>query len=120
MEGKIGLFGRARHRRYNFSKYRFGCLDEDLLPAHLVVLLLHVDGPQDVQDALPGVAAPRGPSLLGQKSVSEKNYVDIPSSWYEDHLERASPEEEFLEFPPVGESSPSHSNVFFQSEVFNL
>ena len=46
--------------------YRFGRLYEDLRPAHLELILRHVDGPQDVLNAAPRVPVPPRPRLLGE------------------------------------------------------
>lgn len=49
--------------------YRFGVLDKDLGAAHLVLVVIHVDGAEDVKDPLLLWTPPARPRLSGQDGV---------------------------------------------------
>lgn len=49
--------------------YRLRSFDEDLGCPQLELVLIHVDGAQQVQDALALLAPPLGPGLSGQDGV---------------------------------------------------
>lgn len=52
-----------------WGRYRFRILDEDLGPAHLVLIVVHVDRAEEVKDALLLGAPPTRPRLGRQNGV---------------------------------------------------
>lgn len=56
--------------------YRLRSFNEDLGASELELILVHVDRPQEVKDALFLVSSPRWPRLFGQDGVPEDQTVE--------------------------------------------
>lgn len=125
--------------------YRFRVLDKDLGASHLVLVVIHVDRPEEVKDPLLLRTPPTWPCLSCQNGIPGYNKytqqqqqpkvtltvglscVLLSGKAQRDERilsrKRAglnSPHQKLVEHSAVRKSSPSHAYVFPQSKVFNL
>lgn len=125
--------------------YRFRVLDKDLGASHLVLVVIHVDRPEEVKDPLLLRTPPTWPCLSCQNGIPGYNKytqqqqqpkvtltvglscVLLSGKAQRDerilsrkHAGLNSPHQKLVEHSAVRKSSPSHSYVFPQSQVFNL
>lgn len=108
--------------------YRFRVLDKDLRASHLVLVVIHVDRPQEVKDPLLFRTPPTGPCLSCQNGIpgykyTHNNQRSHCGQWvlaFRKCTGLNSPHQKLAEDSSVCKSSPSYTYVFPQSQVFNL
>lgn len=111
--------------------YRFRVLDKDLGPSHLVLVVVHVDGPEEVKDSLLLRTPPIRPCLWCQNCIPGQ---DTPHEWlphrapavpsfqgtYRGMDTSNSPHQKLFEESAVSKSGSSYAYVFPQSQVLDL
>lgn len=111
--------------------YRFRVLDKDLGPSHLVLVVVHVDGPEEVQDSLLLRTPPTWPRLSRQNGIPGQHtpHESLPhwasavlsfQGTYRGMDTLNSPHQKLFEDSAVSKSGPSYAYVFPQSQVLDL